>query len=64
MLAGLAAQIVGVAGVFGVYSFVAVQTYQGFLTLGSLVLYFQAVQRASGFLEEWSGVCQADAMLP
>jgi ATP-binding cassette subfamily B protein len=50
-LAGLAAQIVGVAGVFGVYSFVAIQTYQGLLTLGSLVMYFQAVQRASGFLE-------------
>jgi ATP-binding cassette, subfamily B, bacterial len=50
-LAGLAAQIVGVAGVFGVYSFVAVQTYHGLLTLGSLVMYFQAVQRASGFLE-------------
>jgi ATP-binding cassette subfamily B protein len=49
--AGLAAQIVGVAGVFGVYSFVAVQTYHGLLTLGSLVMYFQAVQRASGFLE-------------
>ena len=51
VLAGLAAQIVGVAGVFGVYSFVAVQTYQGLLTLGSLVMYFQAVQRASGYLE-------------
>lgn len=51
VLAGLAAQIVGVAGVFGVYSFVAVQTYHGLLTLGSLVMYFQAVQRASEFLE-------------
>ena len=51
VLAGLAAQIVGVAGVFDVYSFVAVQTYQGLLTLGSLVMYFQAVQRASGYLE-------------
>ena len=46
---------------FGVYSFVVVQTCQGLLTLGSLVMYFQAVQRASGFLEGlgWSGVCQA-----
>ncbi len=51
VLAGLAAQIVGVAGVFGVFSFVAVQTYQGLLTVGSLVMYFQAVQRASGCLE-------------
>lgn len=51
LFAGLAAQIVGVAGVFGVYSLVAVQTYQGLLTVGDLVMFFQAVQRASGFLE-------------
>ena len=50
-LAGLAAQIVGVAGVFGVYSFVAFRTFQGLLTVGDLVMYFLAVQRASGFLE-------------
>lgn len=50
-LAGLASQIVGVAGVFGVYSFVAVRTFQGLLTVGDLVMYFQAVQRASGYLE-------------
>jgi ATP-binding cassette subfamily B protein len=49
--AGLAAQIVGVAGVFGVYSFVAFRTVQGLLTVGDLVMYFLAVQRASGFLE-------------
>jgi len=54
--AGLAAQIVGVAGVFGVYSFVAFRTFQGLLTVGDLVMYFLAVQRASGFLESlgWS----------
>lgn len=50
-LAGLAAQIVGVAGVFGFYSFVAVRTFHGLLTVGDLVMFFQAVQRASGFLE-------------
>ena len=50
-LAGLAAQIVGVAGVFGVYSFVAFRTFQGLLTVGDLVMFFQAVQRATGFLE-------------
>lgn len=50
-LAGLAAQIVGVAGVFGVYSFVAFRTFHGLLTVGDLVMYFLAVQRASGFLE-------------
>jgi len=54
--AGFAAQIVGVAGVFGVYSFVAFRTFQGLLTVGDLVMYFLAVQRASGFLESlgWS----------
>jgi ATP-binding cassette subfamily B protein len=51
MFAGLAGQIIGVAGVFGVYSFVAVRTFQGLLTVGDLVMYFMAVQRASGFLE-------------
>jgi len=50
-LIGLAAQIVGVAGVFGVYSFVAVRTFHGLLTVGDLVMFFQAIQRASGFLE-------------
>ena len=49
--AGLAAQIIAVAGVFGVYSFVTVWTLQGLLTVGDLVMYFMAVQRASGFLE-------------
>lgn len=49
--AGLAAQIVGVAGVFGVYGFVAVRTFHGLLTVGDLVMFFQAIQRASGFLE-------------
>lgn len=50
-LAALAAQLVGVAGVFGVYSFVAFRTFQGLLTVGDLVMFFQAVQRASGYLE-------------
>ena len=53
--AGLAAQIVGVVGVFGVYSFVAFRTFQGLLTVGDLVMFFQAVQRASGFLEGLGG---------
>jgi ATP-binding cassette subfamily B protein len=50
-IAGLVAQIIGVAGVFGVYSFVAFRTFQGLLTVGDLVMFFQAVQRASGFLD-------------
>jgi ATP-binding cassette subfamily B protein len=49
--AGLAAHVVGVAGVFGVYAFMAARTVHGQLTIGDLVMYFQAIQRASGFLE-------------
>ena len=45
------AQLIGVAGIFGVYSFVAIRTLQGQFTVGDLVICFQAVQRASGFLE-------------
>lgn len=47
----LAAQIIGVVGVFGICGFVAVRTFHGLFTLGDLVICFQAVQRASGFLE-------------
>lgn len=50
-LTGLAAQVIGVAGVFGVYSFVAFRTFQGLLTVGDLVMFFQTVQRAAGCLE-------------
>jgi len=50
-LAGFVAQVIGVGGVVGVYSFVAFRTFQGLHTVGDLVMFFQAVQRASGFLE-------------
>jgi ATP-binding cassette subfamily B protein len=55
-LAGLTTQVIGVAGVFGLYGFVALRTLHGLLTVGDLVMFFQAVQRASGFLESlgWS----------
>jgi ATP-binding cassette subfamily B protein len=49
--AGLTAHVAGVAGVFGVYAFMALRTFHGQLTIGDLVMYFQAIQRASGFLE-------------
>ena len=48
---GLPAQLTGVAGVFGVCSLLVVRTLEGLLTMGDLVICFQAVQRASGFLE-------------
>lgn len=53
--AAVAAQGIGVAGVFGVYSFVVLRTMSGVLTVGDLVMYFQAIQRASGFLESLGG---------
>lgn len=50
-LAILGAQGVATLGVFGVYFFVAYRTVHGFLTLGDLVMYFQAIQRGAGFLQ-------------
>jgi ATP-binding cassette subfamily B protein len=47
----LGAQAVATLGVFGVYFFVAYRTVNGFLTLGDLVMYFQAIQRGAGFLQ-------------
>jgi len=55
VLAGFVAQVVGVAGVFAVYSFVAFQTFHGLHTVGDLVMFFQAVQRATGFLDGFGG---------
>ncbi len=49
----LATQIIGVVGVFGTCGFVAVRTFHGIFTVGDLVICFQAVQRASGFLESF-----------
>lgn len=47
----IAAQIIGVVGVFGVYYFLANRTIQGMLSLGALVMYFQAIQRGAGYLQ-------------
>ncbi len=50
-LAILGAQSFATLGVFGVYFFVAYRTVSGLLTLGDLVMYFQAIQRGAGFLQ-------------
>ncbi len=50
-LSASVAQLIGVVAIFGVYSFVAIRTLQGHFSVGDLVICFQAVQRASGFLE-------------
>ena len=53
-IASLGAQVVATLGVFGVYFFLAHRTLQGFLTLGDLVMYFQAIQRGASFLQQFS----------
>ena len=51
----LGAQTLGVVGVFGVYFLVAYETLQGALSLGDLVMYFQAIQRGTGYLQSLGG---------
>ncbi|MDT7041591.1 ABC transporter ATP-binding protein [Candidatus Nitronereus thalassa] len=50
-IAELVAHSSSVAAAIGVNIFFAYQTLLGFLTLGDLVMYFQAVQRGAGFLQ-------------
>jgi ATP-binding cassette, subfamily B, bacterial len=51
-LADIATQSAAALAVFGSYVFIAHQTLAGVLTLGSLVMYFQAVQRGQTVLQE------------
>jgi ATP-binding cassette subfamily B protein len=53
--AELAAEAVAVGTLYAVFLFVGYQTVQGLLTLGDLVMYFQAAQRAQGFLGQMLG---------
>jgi ATP-binding cassette subfamily B protein len=48
--AELGAQALATIAAVGVNVYFAYQTFQGILTVGGLVMYFQAVQRGSGFL--------------
>ena len=50
-IATIGAQVLGIIGIFGVYFFVAYRTAHGLITIGELVMYFQAIQRSSGFLK-------------
>ncbi len=50
-VAELGAQAVATMAAVGVNVFFVYQTFQGALTVGGLVMYFQAVQRGSGFLQ-------------
>ena len=50
--AELATQAGAAAAVFASYSFITWRTVQGAITVGALVMYFQAFQRGQGFLRE------------
>lgn len=41
--------------IFGSYAFIAYRTFQGLITLGDLLLYYQAFQRGQGFLRKMLG---------
>jgi len=49
-LAELGAQVVVTLAIFGSYAFLAYRTVNGVLTLGAMVMYYQAFQRGQGFL--------------
>ena len=51
-IAEWASQISATLAVFGACGFIAYQALQGVITLGSLVMYFQAFQRGQGLLRE------------
>jgi ATP-binding cassette subfamily B protein len=50
-LAEIAAQAFATVAAVGVYFYFAYQTFQGSLTIGDFVMYFQAVQRGAVFLQ-------------
>jgi len=53
--AEIAGQGIATAGVFGAYAVIANFAIQGKITLGDLVMYFQAMQRGWGFLRDILG---------
>jgi ATP-binding cassette subfamily B protein len=51
----LGAQIGATLAVFGSFGFIAFRTIQGIITLGDMIMYFQAVQRGLGYLRGMLG---------
>ncbi len=51
----LAAQAIAIVAVFGSYAFIARRAVEGNITLGDLVMYFQAFQRGQGYLRDLLG---------
>jgi ATP-binding cassette subfamily B protein len=54
-IANLFGQIITTLAVYGSYAFIAYRTLQGTITLGDLVMYYQAFQRGLGFLQQILG---------
>ena len=54
-VAETAAQAGATLAVFGSYAFIAYRALHGAITLGDLVMYFQAFQRGMGFLQDFLG---------
>jgi len=50
--AEFATRAAGTLAIFGAFAFIAHRTIEGRLTLGALVMYFEAFRRGQGFLEE------------
>ena len=54
-VAELGAQIGATLAVFGSFGFIAFRTIQGIITLGDMIMYFQAFQRGLGYLRGMLG---------
>ncbi len=54
-VAGWGAQILSILVIFGTYAAIALQTAEGRMSLGDLVMYFQAFQRAQTILQDMLG---------
>lgn len=54
-VAELGAQAGATLAVFGSFGFIAFRTIQGIITLGDMIMYFQAVQRGLGYLRGMLG---------
>jgi len=54
-VAELGAQISATLAVFGSFGFIAFRTIQGIITLGDMIMYFQAFQRGLGYLRGMLG---------
>ncbi|MCF8111902.1 MAG: ABC transporter ATP-binding protein/permease [Desulfobacteraceae bacterium] len=50
-IAGILAQLVSVAAMFGTLGFVVFRAVLGMITIGDLVMYYQAIQRGLGFFQ-------------